>query len=86
MYSLFVGGFGIKDFFRSFFFCCCFVGLQFVRWFLQVLYVCQSFGCQNIASGSLVWCVRFQGLNVRGFLWVWFFSLRFGYHVILRFS
>ena len=41
-----------------FFCCCCFVGLKFVRWFLQVLYVCQSFGCQYIASGSLVWCVR----------------------------
>ena len=38
--------------------CCCFVGLQFVGWFFQVLYACQSFGCQNIASCSLVWCVR----------------------------
>ena len=50
--------FWYQRFLQILFFCCCFVGLQFVRWFLQVLYVCQSFGCQNIASGSLVWCVR----------------------------
>ena len=69
MYSLFVGSFGIKGFFRSFFFFLLFCGFTV---------------CQMVSSGSLClsefWvsihcfrffglvCQRFQDLNVRGFL------------------
>ena len=76
MYSLFVGGFDIKGFFRSLFF----------------LLFCGFKVCQMVSSGSLclfkflvsehcfgffgLMCQRFQGLHVGGFLWVCFFSLR----------
>ena len=35
-----------------------FVGIVCVRGFILVLYVCQSFGCQKVASGPLFWSVR----------------------------